>query len=377
MTYGLGGFVAVANSGVDRVMHSSDGVTWTAATAASQNTWEAVAFGTKRFVAVSSDGASQVMSSDTADFTETGIATGAVSSERPFVVRLSNDTFADIDNNGELEVDTDFTIANLPAGLIPVLTIGAGGTTAELELNGLATDHAAGASISGLTVEFTDAAFTGGDAATVSGSGSQVAYNSQAAVTFLQDSDGDGVPDSTETQDGTDPNDPTSVKDTDGDGVPDYTEAQDGTDPNDITEFKDADGDGVPGYVELLDGTDPNNPDSYSDVADVDVPIRDSDPAPETEQLQSVPFEGAGAATSDGSEPNRSGDSDAGSRPLATDGGTDTAEPAIDELGFNDEPAPEDSSRRLLRWPIMLAMAAALLYIGLRRRQLRATEARG
>ncbi|MFZ9189028.1 MAG: MBG domain-containing protein, partial [Algoriphagus sp.] len=80
-----------------------------------------------------------------------------------------------------------------------------------------------------------------------------------------KDSDGDGVPDFVEVQDGTDPTDPRDYKDTDGDGVPDYVEIKDGTDPNDPKEFKDSDGDGVPDYVEVQDGTDPNDSKDYKD----------------------------------------------------------------------------------------------------------------
>ncbi|WP_241244320.1 MBG domain-containing protein, partial [Flagellimonas marinaquae] len=60
------------------------------------------------------------------------------------------------------------------------------------------------------------------------------------------DSDGDGVPDDVEEQQGTDPNDATDVLDSDGDGVPDYVEEQQGTDIYDVTDVLDSDGDGVP-----------------------------------------------------------------------------------------------------------------------------------
>ncbi|MDR1068556.1 MAG: DUF6273 domain-containing protein, partial [Clostridiales Family XIII bacterium] len=72
-----------------------------------------------------------------------------------------------------------------------------------------------------------------------------------------KDSDGDGVPDYVEIEEGTDPNDATSFKDTDGDGVPDYVEEQDGTDPTDKNSFKDVNGDGIPDYNE--DPTHPQN----------------------------------------------------------------------------------------------------------------------
>lgn len=45
VTYGNGTWVAVANSGANRVMTSPDGITWTARSAASASTWSAVAYG--------------------------------------------------------------------------------------------------------------------------------------------------------------------------------------------------------------------------------------------------------------------------------------------------------------------------------------------
>ena len=63
------------------------------------------------------------------------------------------------------------------------------------------------------------------------------------------DSDGDGVPDFIENQQGTDPNDPLSYKDSDGDGVPDHVEIEQGTNPNDKNSFLDSNRDGVPDYI--------------------------------------------------------------------------------------------------------------------------------
>jgi gliding motility-associated-like protein len=80
----------------------------------------------------------------------------------------------------------------------------------------------------------------------------------QSTITVIVgDSDGDGVPDSIEVAQGTNPFDASSVKDTDGDGVPDYVEVQQGTNPNNSKDAIDTDGDGVPDYIEKAQGTNP------------------------------------------------------------------------------------------------------------------------
>jgi len=63
VTYGNGLFVAVAQSGTNRVMTSTDGETWTPRTAAEENQWQSVTYGNGLFVAVASDGTNRVMTS--------------------------------------------------------------------------------------------------------------------------------------------------------------------------------------------------------------------------------------------------------------------------------------------------------------------------
>jgi len=57
VSYGNGLFVAVAQSGTNRVMTSPDGVTWTGRTAASASQWTSVTYGNGTFVAVGYTGA--------------------------------------------------------------------------------------------------------------------------------------------------------------------------------------------------------------------------------------------------------------------------------------------------------------------------------
>ncbi|MFM7019787.1 MAG: putative Ig domain-containing protein [Aquirufa sp.] len=80
------------------------------------------------------------------------------------------------------------------------------------------------------------------------------------------DSDGDGVPDYIENQQGTNPASATSFLDSDGDGVPDYVEQRQGTNPAYVSSYLDSDGDGVPDYVEQRQGTDPRNASSFRDT---------------------------------------------------------------------------------------------------------------
>ncbi|PZX55698.1 MBG domain-containing protein, partial [Algoriphagus chordae] len=86
------------------------------------------------------------------------------------------------------------------------------------------------------------------------------------------DSDGDGVPDDVEQEQGTDLQDPLDYLDTDGDDVPDYVEGQQGTDPTDAGDYVDTDGDDVPDYIEEQQGTDPNNDTDFLDADGDGVP---------------------------------------------------------------------------------------------------------
>jgi len=128
------------------------------------------------------------------------------------------------------------------------------------------------------------------------------------------DTDGDGVPDHIEEQDGTDPNDANSVLDSDNDGVADYIENLAGTDPNDGTVIPtDTDGDGVPDVVELLQGTDPNDANDFLDtdndgVSDYEEGVRGTDPTDNSDAAQAVDSDGDGVPdhieVQQGTDPN-------------------------------------------------------------------------
>ncbi|REK52733.1 MAG: hypothetical protein DWQ49_12510, partial [Bacteroidetes bacterium] len=64
VTYGNGRFVAVADSGTDRVMYSTDATSWTDASAAAQNAWQGVLYANGRYYAFSSSGTNRAMVSE-------------------------------------------------------------------------------------------------------------------------------------------------------------------------------------------------------------------------------------------------------------------------------------------------------------------------
>ncbi|MCS5491767.1 MBG domain-containing protein [Algoriphagus limi] len=107
-----------------------------------------------------------------------------------------------------------------------------------------------------------------------------ISYTGAEFEIITTDSDGDGVPDDVELEQGTDPKDPNDYRDSDGDGVPDFVENEQGTDPTDGEDFKDSDGDGVPDYVEEVQGTSPTDPEDFLDS--------DGDGVPDHIQLRSV-----------------------------------------------------------------------------------------
>lgn len=81
--------------------------------------------------------------------------------------------------------------------------------------------------------------------------GASVTRNSDCSITVF-DTDGDQVPDTVETAQGSDAQDIKSFFDTDSDGVPDYVERLQKTNINSAESFLDSDNDGESDYAELL-----------------------------------------------------------------------------------------------------------------------------
>lgn len=61
VTYGNGVYVAVSQTGSNRVMRSTDGVNWTAHLATANIPWTSVTYGNGKFVAVAAGGINKVM----------------------------------------------------------------------------------------------------------------------------------------------------------------------------------------------------------------------------------------------------------------------------------------------------------------------------
>jgi hypothetical protein len=99
---------------------------------------------------------------------ETSANNGTIDASNPLVITLTGDTFADADMDNLLDLTTEFTIGNLPAGLTPVFTLSSGDTVATLTFTGTATNNDSTDDVANLTFTFTDAAFTSSNAADVS-----------------------------------------------------------------------------------------------------------------------------------------------------------------------------------------------------------------
>ncbi|MFM0674838.1 Rib/alpha-like domain-containing protein [Streptococcus suis] len=149
------------------------------------------------------------------------------------------------------------------------------------------------------------------------------------------DTDGDGVKDGDEKKDGTDPKNP----DTDGDGVKDGDEKKDGTDPKN----PDTDGDGVKDGDEKKDGTDPKNPDTDGDG------VKDGDEKKDGTDPKNPDTDGDGVKDGDekkdGTDPkNPDTDGDGVNDGDEKKDGTDPLNPDTDGDGVNDGDEKKDGT---------------------------------
>jgi len=159
-----------------------------------------------------------------------------------------------------------------------------GGTIASFTVSpslpaGLSLNANTGA-ITGTATTYTPRANYTVTATNAAGTGTAV-----VSIFVDRDTDKDGVPDSVEQTNGTNPNDGTDAKDTDGDGVPDYVEVQQGTNPNNANDATDTDGDGVPDYVETVLWPNQGLPAGNSTVAGEEDRDTDGDGVPDYQEV--------------------------------------------------------------------------------------------
>ena len=99
VTYGNGKFVAVAGGGTNRIMYSTDALSWTAATAPgpTPTQWNSVTYGNSKFVAVGQSGSPQVMySTDGINWSE-----GQSSNDNVWkAITYGNNIFVAVSSNG-------------------------------------------------------------------------------------------------------------------------------------------------------------------------------------------------------------------------------------------------------------------------------------
>lgn len=96
-------------------------------------------------------------------FTETSDNNGDI--EGSATVEITGDTF--VNAGGTLTYGVDYTITNLPSGLVPNLAISGDGLTATLTLGGSTGSHLPSQDIASLTFNFTNSAFTSSSATAV------------------------------------------------------------------------------------------------------------------------------------------------------------------------------------------------------------------
>ena len=107
---------------------------------------------------------------------------GTLNVVTPLTITLTGDTFADVDADNLLDIDTEFTIDNLPTGLTPVLTLSSGDTVATLTFSTNASEHLDANDVANLVFNFTDAAFTSSTAAEVANA---VGFTNILSVDFI------------------------------------------------------------------------------------------------------------------------------------------------------------------------------------------------
>lgn len=118
-------------------------------------------------------------------YAEVSANNGSLTNTIPIVISLAGDTFQDTDADNILDVESEVTLGNVPAGLTPVMTLSGNDSTVTLTFTGNATGHQGANDVSDITFVFDNTAFTGNDASVVARSGSSGAYSSNVGISFI------------------------------------------------------------------------------------------------------------------------------------------------------------------------------------------------
>lgn len=100
-------------------------------------------------------------------FNEVTANNGAVDGKIAF--RLTGDTFQDTDNDNLLDVGSEVTLGNIPAGLSATIALSEGDSVGTLTLGDYATNHEDEDDVANITFSFSNNAFVGGNAGSVTG----------------------------------------------------------------------------------------------------------------------------------------------------------------------------------------------------------------
>ena len=108
--------------------------------------------------------------------------------EGSVVIGISDDTFAN--PGGSLSSSTDYSVTNLPSGLVPDLLVSGDGLSATLTFTGTSDNHQNSNDISGLVFDFNNSAFINSDAVDVRGA---VNTQSNIGIDFIASAETDIV----------------------------------------------------------------------------------------------------------------------------------------------------------------------------------------
>ncbi len=142
--------------------------------------------GSKLFVVGTSDNAVVEYTLPGAQYTEVLANDGSVNNANSLIIRLTGDTFNDPDNDDLLNMGSQVTLGNVPAGLTPVLSLSDNDTRVTVTFTGNATDHQPADDVADITFAFDDSAFSNATAASVANSGEASPFNSNVPISFLE-----------------------------------------------------------------------------------------------------------------------------------------------------------------------------------------------